>query len=87
MTEEKEIFKLGFGLMRLPRLADGETIDVEQTARMADAFLAAGGTYFDTAYAYPGSEEAIRKALVERVPRDKYTLASKLIAFGPDMTE
>ena len=87
MTEEKEIFKLGFGLMRLPRLADGETIDVEQTARMADAFLAAGGTYFDTAYAYPGSEEAIRKALVERVPRDKYTLASKLMAFGPDMTE
>ena len=84
---EKEIFKLGFGLMRLPRLADGETIDVEQTARMADAFLAAGGTYFDTAYAYPGSEEAIRKALVERVPRDKYTLASKLIAFGVDMDE
>ena len=84
---EKEIFKLGFGLMRLPRLADGETIDVEQTARMVDKYPEAGLTYFDTAYAYPGSEEAIRKALVERVPRDKYTLASKLMAFGPDMTE
>ena len=77
----KDTFKLGFGLMRLPRLADG-TIDVAQTAEMADRFLDAGGTYFDTAYAYPGSEEAIRKALVERHPRDSYTLADKLIAFG-----
>ncbi len=73
-------FKLGFGLMRLPRLADGQTIDVEQTAKMADMFLEAGGTYFDTAYVYQGSEDAIRKALVERHPRDSYTLASKLMA-------
>ena len=73
-------FILGFGLMRLPRLADGETIDVEQTAKMVDMFIEAGGTYFDTAYAYPGSEEAIKKALVERYPRDSYTLASKLMA-------
>ena len=78
--------KLGFGLMRLPRLEDG-TIDVEQTAVMCDKFLEAGGTYFDTAYAYPGSEEAIRKALVERHPRDSYTLATKLMAFGDNMTE
>ena len=74
----KEKLKLGFGLMRLPRKADG-TIDVEQTAEMTDMFMAAGGTYFDTAWVYPGSEEAIRKALVERYPRDSYTLASKLI--------
>ena len=77
----KDTFKLGFGLMRLPRLEDG-TIDVAQTSEMVDRFLEAGGTYFDTAYAYAGSEEAIRKALVERHPRDKYTLADKLIAFG-----
>ena len=81
------IFKLGFGLMRLPRLEDGTTIDVEQTAKMADLFLEAGGTYFDTAFAYEGSEEAIRKALVERHPRDSYTLASKLIAMDPSLTE
>jgi predicted aldo/keto reductase-like oxidoreductase len=74
----KEKLKLGFGLMRLPRKADG-TIDVEQTAEMTDMFMAAGGTYFDTAWVYPGSEEAIRKALVERYPRNSYTLASKLI--------
>ncbi|MBR2592732.1 MAG: aldo/keto reductase [Oscillospiraceae bacterium] len=76
--------KLGFGLMRLPRLEDGTTIDVEQVSRMVDLFLEAGGTYFDTAFAYPGSEEAIRKALVERYPRDRYTLASKLICTAGD---
>ncbi len=70
--------KLGFGLMRLPRLEDS-TIDIEQTKKMVDLFREAGGTYFDTAFAYPGSEEAIRQALVERYPRDSYTLATKLI--------
>ena len=41
--------KLGFGLMRLPKLEDG-SIDVEQTKTMVDMFLKAGLTYFDTAY-------------------------------------
>ena len=71
-------FKLGFGLMRLPMNENG-TIDVPQVSQMVDLFLEAGGTYFDTAFAYPGSEEAIRQALVERYPRESYTLASKLI--------
>jgi predicted aldo/keto reductase-like oxidoreductase len=71
-------FKLGFGLMRLPKLEDG-SIDVEQTAQMADLFLQAGGTYFDTAFAYPGSEEAIRKALIERHPRECFTFSTKLM--------
>lgn len=74
-----DCIKLGFGLMRLPKKGEG-TIDVEQTARMADDFLAAGGKYFDTAYVYPGSEEAIRKALVERHPRESFYLATKLNA-------
>mgnify|MGYP002857062498 CR=1 FL=1 len=71
--------KLGFGLMRLPRLEDG-SIDIEQGKEMADYFLANGGTYFDTAFVYEGSEEATRKILVERYPRDSYTLASKINA-------
>ncbi len=80
MTETiQNKLKLGFGLMRLPKLEDG-TIDVEQTKQMVDLFMEAGGTYFDTAYAYPGSEEAIRQALVERYDRNSYTLASKLMA-------
>ena len=74
-----EMPKLGFGLMRLPRLED-KSIDVEQVKVMADMFLAAGMKYFDTAFVYEGSEEAIRKALVERHPRDSYYLATKLNA-------
>lgn len=68
--------KLGFGLMRLPKLEDG-SIDVPQVSEMVDCFLDAGLTYFDTAYVYTGSEEATRKALVERHPRESYTLCSK----------
>ena len=64
------IGKLGFGLMRLPQKEDG-TIDVEQTKEMVDLFLEAGFTYFDTAWAYAGSEDAIRQALVERYPRER----------------
>ena len=68
--------KLGFGLMRLPKR--GVVIDVEQSKQMVDLFLEAGFTYFDTAYVYVGSESATKKALVDRHPRDTYTLADKL---------
>ena len=71
--------RLGFGLMRLPKNEDG-SIDVAQTAEMADRFLEAGLKYFDTAFVYAGSEDAIRQALVERHPRDSYYLTSKLNA-------
>ena len=76
--------KLGFGLMRLPKNED-ESIDVEQVKQMVDLFVEAGGTYFDTAFAYPGSEEAIKEALVKRYPRESYTLASKLITVNPSV--
>ena len=65
--------------MRLPRLGDG-SIDIEQVKTMVDLFIQADGTYFDTAYVYTGSEDATREALVERYPRDAYTLATKLNA-------
>lgn len=71
--------KLGFGLMRLPQ-KDG-AIDIEQTKVMVDKFLEAGFTYFDTAWAYAGSEDAIRQALVERYPRESFTLATKNAAW------
>ncbi len=81
---ENSTKKLGFGLMRLPR-KDGE-IDIEQVKKMVDLFLEAGFTYFDTAFVYTGSEDAIRQALVERHPRESYTLATKINAFmmAPD---
>ena len=81
----KDVPKLGFGLMRLPR--KGLVTDVEQVKKMVDLFLEAGFTYFDTAFIYPGSEDAIRKALVERYPRDSFTLATKMNAVIPGQTE
>lgn len=79
----EDIPKLGFGLMRLPRLAD-KSPDLEQIKQMVDAFLAAGLTYFDTARVYEDSEEATRKALVERYPRESFQIATKNAAWnGP----
>ena len=76
--------KLGFGLMRLPLLDanDAASIDIEQTKQMVDAFLENGFTYFDTAWMYCGfkSENATKEALVDRHPRNSYTLATKLHA-------
>ena len=72
----RDIRKLGFGLMRLPRKL--LATDVEQFKVMADMFLDAGFTYFDTAFLYPGSEAAFRKALTERHPRESFLLATKL---------
>ena len=75
----QDTFKLGFGLMRLPKNPDG-SIDVPQVCQMADRFIAAGGTYFDTAYVYDdgASEAAFKAAVADRYPRDSYTVATKL---------
>ncbi len=74
-----EIKKLGFGLMRLPK--KGFHTDIEQVKEMVDLFMAAGFTYFDTAFVYGSSEEDIKQALVDRYPRGRYTLTTKLNAF------
>lgn len=74
--------KLGFGCMRFPLLDanDPKSMDEEQIYRMVDTFLERGFTYFDTAYMYHEfeSERMVRKALVERHPRDSFTLTTKL---------
>lgn len=76
--------KLGFGLMRLPLTdpSDDKKIDLEQCGKMADMFLERGFTYFDTAWMYHSftSENAVKKFLVERHPRESFTLTSKLHA-------
>lgn len=81
----ENIKKLGFGLMRLPTLGEGfdADIDVEQFKRMVDLFLEKGFTYFDTAYGYAGgkSEAATKTALVDRYPRERFHLATKLPAW------
>lgn len=73
--------KFGFGCMRLPLAdpKDQKSIDMPQFKQMVDAFLEAGGTYFDTAYVYHegASETALREALVDRYPRESYLIATK----------
>lgn len=74
---------LGFGLMRLPlheNPANDADIDMDELCRMVDTFLERGFTYFDTALMYCGeaSEDAIRRALVERHARSEFTLTDKL---------
>ena len=75
--------KLGFGCMRLPATAGGDQIDLQQFSRMVDEFLAHGFTYFDTSYVYHGgrSEGALKTALVERHPRESFTITTKLPVF------
>lgn len=82
----KDVFKLGFGLMRLPHKEDG-TNDMEQIIKMVDLFIEGGGTYFDTAYVYDNghSEEAFKQAVVDRGLRDKVTIATKLNAGIPGL--
>ena len=74
--------KLGFGLMRLPMMGEGEQakVNIEECCRLVDEFLNCGFTYFDTAWMYCGfqSEEATKEFLVKRHPRESFTLATKL---------
>ena len=76
--------RLGFGMMRLPvKNGDPTDFDYEQINEMVDAFMDAGYTYFDTSYVYHNgkSEEATRKAVVERHPRERFTVATKFPTF------
>ncbi len=70
--------RLGFGCMRLP-LTDGK-VDIKAFSQMVDCFMDSGFNYFDTAHGYIDemSEGAVRRAVVERYPRDSFFLANKL---------
>lgn len=74
--------KLGFGLMRMPVIdsKNDASVDVEQVKKMVDLFMANGFTYFDTAIMYNGfaSQRVAKEALVDRYPRESFTLATKL---------
>lgn len=83
--------KLGFGCMRLPLLDPGDpkSIDVEQLKKMVDVFMESGNTYFDTAYVYHEgmSEVALKEALVDRYPRESFTIATKCLAWAQPNAE
>ena len=68
----------GFGCMRLP-MKDGQ-VNEDEFCRMADAFIAAGLNYFDTAHGYISgqSETAIRDCVAKRHDRSEFLLTNKL---------
>ena len=68
----------GFGCMRLPMA--NETVDHAAFCDMADAFIAAGFNYFDTAHGYLNgqSEIAIRECVAKRYDRQAFLLTDKL---------
>ena len=72
----KGLSVLGFGCMRFPNRLGA--IDQDATERLILQAVERGVNYFDTAYAYGGSEEALGKALVKHGLRDKVFIASKL---------
>lgn len=72
------INKLGFGFLRLPKKED--SCDWDAVSAMVDAFMAAGGTFFDTCYTYLDglSELGIKTCVSRRKPRESFQLCEKL---------
>ena len=77
--------KLGMGMMRLPLLDENDftKIDYNQVNKMVDAYLDAGFDHFDTAFIYHEGigEQAFKKCVAERYPRDSFKIATKLPLF------
>lgn len=74
--------KFGFGCMRLPLTDanDPSSVDQELFNEMVDIYMKKGYNYFDTSYAYHNgtSEIAIRKAVVDRYPRESFKICDKM---------
>jgi len=71
-----ELSQLGFGCMRFT--SKGTKIDHAKAEREVLYAIERGVNYFDTAYAYPGSEECLGRILAENNARDKVNVATKL---------
>jgi len=80
------MMNLALGMMRLPILDENDfkSIDYNQVNEMVDLLMKNGFNHFDTAYPYHEglSEVAFRKSVVERYPRDSYTVSDKLPLFS-----
>ena len=76
----RKISKLGFGLMRLPKVSeDSDIIDRDEAFKLIDLAIESGVNYFDTAYVYHGGDsELFAKEALSRYPRESYCLATKL---------
>jgi predicted aldo/keto reductase-like oxidoreductase len=67
---------LGFGGMRFPRGLGG--IDMRKTGALVMRAIEGGVNYFDTAWIYPGSEEALGAIFEQNRVREKIHIATKL---------
>jgi predicted aldo/keto reductase-like oxidoreductase len=67
---------LGFGCMRFPKIMGA--IDMRKTEDLIMGACKGGVNYFDTAYLYPGSEEALGTILEKNKVRDTVFIATKL---------
>lgn len=67
---------LGFGCMRFPRSLGA--VDMQKAERLIVDAVNKGINYFDTAYIYPGSEEALGTALEKLKVREVLFIATKL---------
>ncbi|MBR6451978.1 MAG: aldo/keto reductase, partial [Lachnospiraceae bacterium] len=67
---------LGFGCMRFPRKGNG--FDMEEVRREISHAHKQGVNYFDTAYIYPGSEEALGQVIEDLGIRTDIRIATKL---------
>lgn len=67
---------LGFGCMRFPRTLS--QIDINKSEKLVLKAIENGVNYFDTAYIYGGSEEALGTILHKNNVRDKIFIATKL---------
>ncbi len=70
---------LGYGCMRFTRKGNG--IDIDKAEQELMTAYRAGVNYFDTAYIYPGSEEALGQILERNHIRDQVHIATKLPQF------
>jgi predicted aldo/keto reductase-like oxidoreductase len=81
----KDLSILGFGCMRFPKNLG--MIDMRKTEQLLLDAVEGGINYFDTAYIYPGSEEALGALLEKHGLREKVYIATKLplvICRGPE---
>lgn len=76
MKDSTEVSILGYGCMRFT--GAGTRINLEKTEKEIMLAVKNGVNYFDTAYIYPGSEEALGTILERNHCRDQVYIADKL---------
>ncbi len=86
-TTGDKISLLGYGCMRWPLLPspapDGNVVDQEAVNKLVDYAIEHGVNYFDTSPVYlQGWSERVMGVALEKYPRDKYFIATKLSNFS-----